>query len=108
MVLREEPRGIRANRLFDVEVDIAVTHVTERHDADARYQRLARRRGAADELWHFRDRHRYVVLHAGALALLSFRVLLAEAPDRGALRFRFGDYGVGYNVVRQSRFQYRL
>ena len=86
VILRQEPRRIGVDRLLQIEVDVAVAHVAERHGADAGHQRLARSGGAADEFRHLRHRHRNVVLHAGAFALLRLGVFLAQPPDRGALR----------------------
>ncbi len=46
VILRQEPRGIGVHRLFQIEVDVAVAHVAERHGADAGHQGLAR------SMWH--------------------------------------------------------
>ena len=54
------------------------------------------------------DRHRHVVLDAGALRALRLRHRFAQPPQRIALRERFGDRGVEHEPVAHGAFERRL
>ena len=102
----QEGRGVHAHRLFQVHVDVAVAQVAERHRPDAGDQLAAGLRRTPDQLRHFGDRHRDVVLHAGAFALLRFRVLLADAPNLRLLRRAFGDGSVQHLAALHRLLQH--
>src|SRR3546814_10976875 len=88
---REVGRAFGALRLRQVEMNVAVADVAERHRADARHHRLDQRRGARDELRHAGDGHRDVVLDGAALDILRLDDAFADGPDgRGLARLDGG------------------
>ena len=68
---------VGADRLRDVEMDVAVAEMAEGKDARAGECRLDRGSCVLDELRNGGDWHRYVVLDRAALMLLHFREMLA-------------------------------
>ena len=94
VIAGEKRHGIGVLGLHQIEMDIAVAEMTERDAADARHEAFANVGRAADQLRHFGHRHRDVVLDRGAGQFLRLGMLLAEFPERGALRATLGDDGV--------------
>ena len=79
---RQEVRGVAADRLADIVMDIAVAEMAERHRPRARDQLHHRGIGLRDEGGHGGDRHRDVVLDRAAFRLLRRRHLVAQLPER--------------------------
>src|SRR5258708_2646762 len=98
MPLREKTILVTINRLADVEMDIAVTKMTERKRSRARNElrdRLARFR---NEGRHGSDRHADVMLDRATLRLLRSGNGIAQVPERAAMCEALGDDGIVYNA----------
>src|SRR5690606_36249362 len=84
---REEFGGISADRLAQVEVQIAVAEMPVRQDAAVRRDRLEQPSRLVDEARQFARRHRDIVLDAGTFLSLRFRNRLAHSPEVFTLGF---------------------
>ena len=87
--------------LAEVEVQVAVAHMAERHGSDARDQLCHGSQGLLDEAWDVRHRYRDIVLDAAALALLRLRNRLAQLPQCRCLGRAAGQSRVGNQAVVQ-------
>ena len=85
MPAREEIRGIAADRLADIVVDVAVAEMSERNRPRTRNQFYDGGIGLLDEIRHRDHRHRDVVLDRAAFRFLRRRHLVAQFPERAAL-----------------------
>ena len=82
----QEGGPVHADRLAQVEVDVAVAEMPEGADAQARQRSLAGSRGPVEEFGQARERHRDVVLDRAALGLLDLGQALAQVPEIASLR----------------------
>ena len=85
LALGQERRPRDANRLAEVEVNIAVADVTKGADPQTGHRCLHPRARLFHELGDAAHRHGDIVLQAHALGLLRFGDALANAPELGAL-----------------------
>src|SRR5690606_21310114 len=93
----EEFGGICADRLAQVEVQIAVAQMSVRQNATVRSDGLEQPSRFGDEAWQLARRYGDVVLDAGAFLPLCFRDRLAQSPEVFTLCF----------VLRERRVERR-
>src|SRR6185312_9171608 len=77
----EQGGAITAGSLVEVEVQVAIAHVTVGHQAPIGHVVGEPARGTLDELGYRGDRHRNVVLEAAAIQTLGFGNGLAQLPE---------------------------
>ena len=106
--LREEGRRLHADRLGQVEVDVAVPEMPERTGAQARHLGLAGGRGLLEEVGEAGQRHRNVVLDRAALRLLHPGQRFAQAPEGGVLGGAAADGGILHQSDLHGLGQQRL
>ena len=102
---RDERLGRHRRGLQQVVVDVAIAQMAERHDAHAR-DRAAELLGTLrDQLRHPRDRHRDVVAQHRTLVRHRIRRVLAQRPDRLALRLARRDHAALDQALLHGRLQ---
>src|SRR5580704_11640847 len=102
---RQERILVGADRLADVEMEIAVAEMAERTGTRAGDHGLHHRARLLEKVGHRRDRHRNVVLDRAALGFLRFRDRRAQMPERIALLETLGDDRIGNQPAVDRRFQ---
>ncbi len=104
---RQERRLVRADRLRDVAVQVAVAEMAERHEPRAGHGRQNRRPGLGEEGGDARHRHGDVVLDRAALALLHLGEQFAQRPEPLRLIDGGGERRVRHYAVFHCRLQQR-
>ena len=93
--------GIGADRLGQVEVDIAIADMTERHRTDTGHRPCDGVAGARDEIRHPADRYGNIVLDRAAFEFLRLDDRLANEPEGGAFGLALGQGRVDDQAIIQ-------